>query len=174
MPRRLFRRLMPAQRDHNSLVARCLGPLINDPHLFHLNRHSVSGAFLVGLFCAFLPVPGQAVIAAVLALTFHYNLPISILLIWISNPITIPPLTLALYKLGQWMLGRDPALTSIEWSINWMANNLHNFYLPVLLAGICVGLATGLLGYIFVRLLWRWQVIRNWEARKRRRVQNPK
>lgn len=106
-----------------------------------------------------------------LALVFRCNLPISILLIWISNPVTIPPMVIALYKLGEWMLGNDPSTTAFVFTWEWLNANLSTVYWPILLAGLSCGLIFGMLGYFTVRILWRWKVVSNWETRKRKRLQ---
>ncbi|MBL4782291.1 MAG: DUF2062 domain-containing protein [Porticoccaceae bacterium] len=175
MPRKLFRRLIPVQLNPkpNSLASRWFGPILNDPHLLHLNRHSVSIAFFIGLFCAFLPIPGQTFVVTALALVLRCNLPISVVLIWVSNPLTIPPMILGLHQLGQWMLGHDGAAATIQFNWQWISENFDNVYLPMLLAGVICGLIIGGIGYFAVRILWRWKVIKSWEARKQKRLQRP-
>ena len=42
---------------------RVFGPLIHESNLWHLNRRSAKGAFAVGLFFAFWPVPFQMLLA---------------------------------------------------------------------------------------------------------------
>ena len=172
MPRKLFRRLIPVKLNPkpNSLVARWFGPILNDPHLLHLNRHSVSTAFFIGLFCAFLPVPGQTFVVTALALVFRCNLPIAVVLIWISNPLTIPPMILGLHKLGQRMIGHDATASATQLNWQWLSDNFDNIYLPLLLAGATCGLIIGGIGYLTVRILWRWKVIKSWEERKRKRL----
>ncbi|MFC6755273.1 DUF2062 domain-containing protein, partial [Halorubrum tibetense] len=89
MAKKLLKRWMPDPakiRNHASL--QFLGNVLHDPNLFHLNRTSVSRAFFVGIFICFLPIPGQMGLAALCALWFRANLPISAALVWISNPIT--------------------------------------------------------------------------------------
>ena len=63
--------------------------LLLEPELWHLHRRSVGGAFFIGLFCAFMPVPSQMVLAALLALVARCNLPIAVGLVWVTNPLTI-------------------------------------------------------------------------------------
>jgi len=52
--------------------------LIHDPNLFHINRHSLSAGVFVGLFIAFLPIPGQVLVAAFMAWKLRCNLPIAV------------------------------------------------------------------------------------------------
>ena len=43
-------------------------------------------AFFVGLFVAFMPIPGQTIAAAVLAVLLRCNLPLSVGLVFVTNP----------------------------------------------------------------------------------------
>ena len=109
MPRRLFKRYMPdpeSIRSQKSL--RFLGKLTHDPNLWHLNRHSVSRAMAAGLFAAFIPMPMQMLLAAGLAVWIRSNLPISVGLVWLTNPITMPPVFYCTYKLGAWLMQVPP------------------------------------------------------------------
>lgn len=166
MAKKLLKRWMPDPakiRSHASL--QFMGTLLHDPNLFHLNRWSVSSAFLVGIFVCFLPVPGQMVLAAFGALWFRSNLPISVALVWISNPITMPPLFYACYRLGMWILGTTPRHFHFELSIEWITSEL-GYLLPPLLLGslICAGIFSGL-SYLLINQLWRWHVNHAWQKR---------
>ena len=77
-------------RDHKHL--RIFGKLLHNPSLWHMNRHSVAKAFAVGLFFAWVPVPFQMVLGAGGAILFHANLPLSVVLVWLTNPFTMPPM----------------------------------------------------------------------------------
>ena len=172
MPRKTIRRWLPTpSKTPDTKVRRWLGPLLDDPNLLHLNRHSVSGAFFIGLFCAFLPIPGQVILASLMAFWLRCNLPISVILIWVSNPVTIPPMMILLYKFGQFILGNDTAILAFEFTWAWFAEQGIAVYLPIALGGVIAGLVVGTLGYFSVQFLWRWKVINNWEARKERRRQ---
>lgn len=90
-------------REHKQL--RVFGKRLQDPALWRLNRRSVAGAFAVGMFVMYLPPLGQLLIAAAGAIAFRVNLPISVALAWITNPVTIPPMYYFAYLVGSWLLG---------------------------------------------------------------------
>jgi len=159
----------PAKVKNNPAL-HFLGDLLHDPNLFHLNRHSVSVAFFLGIFIAFFPIPGQMPIAAVAAFLFRCNLPLSVALVWISNPLTIPPIFYATYKFGTWILNSPPAEFAIELSWEWATQELINLWQPLLVGSLTCGLFFGILGYLCMQAFWRWHVVRNWEKRKRHRA----
>ncbi|NIP74298.1 MAG: DUF2062 domain-containing protein [Gammaproteobacteria bacterium] len=170
MPRKFFKRMMPDHRkvrDHRHLQV--FGRLLHDPNLFHLNRRSVAGAFAVGLFVAFIPVPFQMVLAAMLAIFARVNLPLSVALVWVTNPLTMPPLYYVSYKLGAWLLGTPPRPFRFELSFQWLTSELIEVWQPFLLGCFVAGLIAGVLGYFAVRLFWRWQVIYSYRTRRQRR-----
>ena len=172
MPRRLFKRYMPdpaSIREHKSL--RFMGTLLHDPNLWHLNRHSVSRAMAVGIFAAFIPMPFQMLLAAFLAITVRSNMPISVGLVWLTNPITMPPVFYCTYKLGSWMM-QTPAMhmpDELTWS--WISAELSTFWQPFLLGSVVTGLVAGALGYGSTMLYWRWWVRRSWRKRQDARRQ---
>jgi uncharacterized protein len=172
MARKLIRRFLPnpaAVKDKPAL--RFLGDLLHDPNLFHLNRHSVSLAFFVGIFVAFLPMPFQMPVAAVIALWVRCNLPLAVALVWISNPITMPVMFFATYQLGRWLLQTPPMNVSLEFSWHWLTNEFALIWKPLLAGSLLSGLFFGALGYVTMQLFWRWQVAKSWQLRKLRRRQ---
>ena len=151
-------------RNHKHL--RFLGPLKNDPNLLHLNRRSVSGAVAVGLFMAWVPVPFQMALAAIAAIVVRVNLPLSVVLVWISNPLTMPPLFYFAYKLGAWILGVPEMGFSFELSFEWLKQGLGAIWQPFLFGCFILGTGCSLLGYLCIRSLWRFKVIQSWNERK--------
>ncbi|MET0026530.1 MAG: DUF2062 domain-containing protein [Candidatus Thiodiazotropha sp.] len=168
MPKRLIKRWLPHHdvvRNHKYLQV--FGDLLHDPNLWHLNRHSASGAFAVGLFMAFVPLPFQMVLAAGAAIIFRVNLPISVCLVWITNPITIPPILLFAYMVGTWVVGHPANSPPVEFSMEWLHNGgLEGIWLPLLVGcGICAVVAA-VLGYSLILWLWRWRAIEKWKSRR--------
>lgn len=170
MPRRIFKRYMPDHekiRDHKNL--RFLGTLLHDPNILHLNRRSVSGAFAVGLFFAWAPVPFQMLLGAIGAIVFRVNLPISVGLVWITNPLTMPPLFYFAYKVGTWVLDVPTRKYSFELTWDWLMSELGAIWEPFLLGCLICAIVSAVLGYILIRIFWRIHVIRSWQKRHNRR-----
>ncbi len=170
MPRRYIRRLLPNHeqiRSHQHL--RLFGQLLHDPNLWHFNRRSVAGAFSVGLFFAFVPLPFQMVYAAAAAILLRVNLPISVALVWLTNPLTIPPMFYAAYKLGTVLLGARATHFEFQLSVHWLMSELGDIWAPLLLGCFIVGVASAALGNFLIRMLWRYIVLRDWRARRARR-----
>ena len=166
MPKRLFKRLTP---DHNEIRnhrrLRVVAGLFKDPNLWHLNRRSIAGACFVGLFWAFVPLPGQMFGAVFTAVLLRVNVPLSFALIWVTNPVTIPPMFYFAYRLGAQLLGREVIAADIELSMSWLSATLGQIWAPLLLGSLLCGLALGALGYLTVRLFWRWHVIQRYRQR---------
>ncbi|WP_317929189.1 DUF2062 domain-containing protein [Halioxenophilus sp. WMMB6] len=172
MARKLFKRWMPDPTKFKQNKAfSFLGDLLHDPNLFHLNRHSVSVAFFFGLAIAFLPVPGQMAIGAACCWFARCNLPITFALIWISNPLTLGPIFFSTYKLGTWILNSPVNKFHIELSWQWLTTELANIWAPLLVGSLLTGVVSGILGYLLIQAFWRWQVVRHWNLRRKRRAE---
>lgn len=171
MARKIIRRFLPdATTVKDKPALQFLGDLLHDPNLFHLNRHSVSLAFFFGIFLAFLPLPGQMALAALCALWVRCNLPITMTLVWITNPLTISPIFFATYQLGRWILEspRVSAPTELSWA--WLAEEFALIWKPLLLGSVLTGFVFGGLGYITMQIFWRWHVTRSWNKRRKERL----
>lgn len=172
MPRHLFKQYAPDHqkiRDHRHL--RMFGRLLHDPNLWHMNRRSISGAFAVGLFWAFIPVPFQMVAAAAVAIPARVNLPMSVALVWITNPVTMPAVFYMAYKIGALLIDVPVQDVKFELSFHWMSHTLAKIWKPFLLGCFLCALFFGSVGYFTISMLWRWRVARHWNQRKKRREQ---
>ncbi|GAB5414049.1 MAG: DUF2062 domain-containing protein [Congregibacter sp.] len=170
MPRNTLKSLLPSPaglRANGSLDI--LGEWIYAGNLWHLNRYSASMAFFVGLFLAFFPVPGQMLLAACGAVLLRCNLPLSVGLTWITNPVTVPAIFFLAYQVGALII--DVPVRDVEFSLtlDWFQNGLLPVWRPLLAGCLLCGLFFGSLGYFIVNVLWRVRVARQWRKRKRLR-----
>jgi uncharacterized protein (DUF2062 family) len=175
MARKFIQRFLPDPnwiKKHPSL--RFLGEWVHDPNIWHLNRQSVAIATFIGLFVAFIPLPGQMLLAAFLAVFFSANLPISVCLVWVSNPITMPPMFYFCYKVGAMLLDTTAGQFEFELSWEWISRELSSIWKPLLLGCFVNGIFFGLLGSTAARWAWRRHTIRRWHERRKKRLETRK
>ncbi len=175
MPKKKLQKLFPTPeqvRQNKSLAF--LAPLMGKPNLWHLNRRSVAQAFFIGIFCAFIPMPFQMALAAILAFYFNSNLPISVGLVWLSNPITMPPMFYATYSFGAYILDIPAREFNSDMSLDSLFAQLNEIWLPLYLGSLLAGLIFACLGYVGMRILWRMHVISHWQKRKAERLARQK
>lgn len=135
-----------------------------DPNLWHINRHSLAGAAFIGVFTGLLPIPMQMALAAILAVRFRCNLPLSVVLVWLSNPLTYIPIFYFTYRVGAWMLCLHPS-SPHGINVAWFVEQL----VPLWVGSLTCAVIGGLLSYLAVKLFWRVAIIRSWRLRARRR-----
>lgn len=144
---------------------RWLGKHLYHPELWQFHCHAVAKGTAFGLLAAFIPLPGQTVAAALLAYLGRANLPISIVLTWVSNPFTFVPINYGIYKVGKWLTGDTLPyypLTEFDWqdtSISEAAVHiwhwLSSFGKPFLVGSIVVASTFAVIGYLLVQSIWK-------------------
>jgi len=174
MPKKLIKKYSPdPEKIRNMKGLGVLGKWLGDPNLWHIHRHSTAKAFASGLFWMSIPIPSQMLTSAITAIIIRANLPISVALVWISNPLTMPPIFYFNYLVGTWILDK-PAEESLgfEMSWHWIFNTLGHLWLPLYLGSAVVGLVLAVMSYFGIHLFWRWHVAKAWKARALKRQQS--
>jgi uncharacterized protein (DUF2062 family) len=167
MPNRLLKRYLPnASKVRENPALRPVAHLLQRADIFHINRRSAAGAVFIGLFVAFLPIPFQMLLAAVLAMVARCNLPIAVALVWITNPLTIAPMLYFSYRLGAWLMDKEITVDTIELSFSRQWDNLSTIGYPLLLGSVVCGWVAGITGFIAARMLWRFHVVKRWRKRR--------
>ncbi len=169
MPKKTIKKYLP---DHQTIkehkFLKLFGSLLHDPNLWHLNRHSASGAFGIGLFFAFWPVPFQMWLSALAAIPLRVNLPLSVATVWITNPLTMPTIFYGAYKVGSITLGTSMQDFTFELSWTWLVNSIGTIGPAFLLGCLICSVFFGVLGYLIMNAVWRLSVSRAWQKRKNR------
>jgi len=171
MAKKLLKRFLPDHRvvrEHKLL--RGFGGFLHNPNLWHLNRRSVPKAFAIGLFMAFVPVPFQMWLSAGAAIIFEANLPISVALVWLTNPLTMPPMFYFAYVVGNWILDEPARAFAFELTWDWLINQMSDIWEPFLLGCFVLGIISAILGYILIKLFWVIQVRKDWQIRRQKRL----
>jgi len=108
------------------------------------------------------------VLAAISAILFRVNILIAVPTVWITNPITIPPIFYFCYKVGVWLLDTPPGDFKFELSFHWLANELSANWQPFLLGCFVVASISSLAGFLLVRGVWRFHIWQHIIERKKR------
>ncbi len=138
------------------------------------NRHSVTRAFALGLFIAFIPptplLPVHVVTCALLGVYFRLNLPVLFATVFISNPLTWVPQIAGSLWVGAKLLGMDlmPFLRAMSHQTLW--SDISELWAPLLLGALVLGLAAAAGGYLLASLAWRMRVAYHLRRRRARSV----
>lgn len=153
---------------------RIFGKKTLNPVLWYVNRKSITRAVFVGTF-GLLPIPFHSVFIVMAVLLFEVNLPISLMLAWLSNPLTLVPI---LY-IGFWfgahifhvhMINKEMLLGVLHQISRWITHFGHghiDFSLAkILMTGLVVeAFVFAVILYLSTEIFWRWMVIKNWKSR---------
>jgi hypothetical protein len=160
--------------DRHTLEKRwCLRPfraLVLDRGCWTFNRHSVTRAFALGLFIAFIPptpLPVHIVTCVILGMLFRLNLPVLVATTFLSNPLTWVPQVAGSIWVGARLLGMDlmPFLQELPHRHLW--KQMNQLWEPLLLGALVLGLTAAAVGYMLAQLAWRAHVLYLWRRRAR-------
>ncbi len=179
MPRRWLQQKLPTHKqlhEHlgvtdgrpNSRAMRWVRAKIADPMFWHLNRRSVAGAVAVGLFVGWLPIPMQMLVAALLAALLRVHVPVSVVLVWFSNPITFPPLLYAAWFVGSTILGTPMIESPLTMNVSVLLKATADAWPVILFGSLFCASVSAVLGFITTTLLWRLIAVKRWRAREAR------
>ncbi|WP_168160055.1 DUF2062 domain-containing protein [Steroidobacter denitrificans] len=167
MPRRFFK---PISRKRRELMSRWyMRPfrlVLEHPAYWSLNRRSVTRAFALGLFIAFIPLPVHIILSIGLALLLRLNLPAALFGTFLTNPVTTVPLYVAAYWLGCQLLDLPVGTMAFEMSWEWVTTALLPVWKPFLLGCLVLGTFSAVLGYILVGGAWYLGLVLRYRRRK--------
>jgi uncharacterized protein len=152
MPRARLRKLLPThEKIKDQKILKIFGKLLHKREIWSSSRRKILGGVFIGVFVAFIPMPFQMPVVALLAIIFNVNLPVTILLVWISNPLTMPFIYYFEYELGNFVLNiEDP----IEFSFETMNENINEIALSLYVGTAITSTVLAFLSVFILNLLW--------------------
>lgn len=159
MPRKKLKKILPShQKIQEQKFLKIFGRFLQKREIWSLSRKKVVLGVLIGIFVACLPMPLQMVLASLLAIFLNANLPISFALIFISNPLTMPPLFYFEYQIGKLIVQpKNP----IKFEFDSMYDNFSDIALSLWTGALVVGVFTSVVCAILVNFLWIYTVRKN-------------
>ena len=166
MPRRLLKRIVPAPHAlRDRWFLRLFGERIADPQLWALHRRAVTAAFGAGLAISFVPLPVHFVLAVCVAIIWRINLPVTYGTTFIVNPFTAVPIYYAAYRVGAALLHTPRQHFKFHPTWQWLSHGLAPVWEPFVTGCIACAVVCGLLGWLGLEMVWRWQVTHRYRAR---------
>ena len=154
--KKFFKDNLPKPEDLKKYKAlSILGDSIFEKNLWIINKHTLSRALAIGLFWGWMPMFFQMIPAAFCAVYFRANLPLSLAGVWISNPITMPPMMYIGYEFGNFVLGIDPLFDKFQASFEWIGSVFSLIWEPLLVGTMIIGVSSAIIGFISVHFFWK-------------------
>jgi hypothetical protein len=142
-------------------ILRPFAKQLRHPELWHLNERSVPRGVALGLGVGVIIPFMHVILAVLLAIPVRANVAIAGAFTLVVNPITIPPMYYAAYRIGSWelhheALGPDPAAArEASGELARMLFWLHHASGPIALGILTISLSAAILGYAISALVWR-------------------
>ena len=172
-PIKWVRRHIPTQEslEHNRLL-RPFARYLGQPSLWRLTRRSVPRGVALGLFVGVIIPVMHTAIAALLAVPTRANIAVTAMFTLVVNPLTIPPIYYACYRIGAWELRHDASVINPQ-TAERVSGELGRimFWIQHASGSIAVGVltvavASAALGYGLSSVLWRWWLGSKWRRRR--------
>jgi uncharacterized protein (DUF2062 family) len=146
----------------NNLSPRVISNYLGQSNVWCFNCNSIARGTAIGLFCAFIPLSLQMLIAAFLSILFRGNLPVATIMTWVTNPLTFIPINYLIYIVGKIILGESsvavPSISLQFKSFSLFGSSLFSItsqFGKAYLVGLpFVAIGVAVLGYFIVRLTW--------------------
>jgi uncharacterized protein (DUF2062 family) len=153
-------------------LLRPFAPHLGHPSLWRLNRRSVPRGVALGLFIAVIIPVMHTAVAALLAIPTRANVAVAALFTLVVNPLTIPPLYYAAYRLGSWELHHDaplvdhPTAARFSSELSRLLFWIHEASGSIAVGVLTIAAASAVIGYLAAALVWRFWSRRRWDKRR--------
>jgi uncharacterized protein (DUF2062 family) len=175
-PLRWLRSHIPTRETvHRYRLLRPFAPHLSHSSLWRMTRRSVPRGVALGLFVAVIIPVMHTAIAAVLAIPARANVAVAALFTLVVNPLTIPPLYYAAYRIGSWELHHDASLVNpaaaerFSGEISRLLFWVHQASGPIAVGVLTIATAAAVTGYLGSALVWRFWSRSRWRQRRRNR-----
>lgn len=153
-------------------ILRPIAHLVLAPALWRFTRRSVPRGVALGLVTGTLLPVAHMPLAAALSLPLKANVPVAVGTTLLNNPVTVPILWVAAYRIGRWVLRLDATVPGAPLTHEVVAANAgwaHWLMVEVgpatLLGLVIMATAFGIAGYAGSAIGWRLWIARKWRNR---------
>src|SRR5437763_7023484 len=169
----IMRHIPTRETIHEYRLLRPFASHLRHPSLWRLNRRSVPRGVAVGLFVAVIIPVMHTFIAALLAIPARANVAVAALLTLVVNPLTIPFMYVAAYRIGSWELHHDAGVINpgtaerFSGELSRMLFWIHQASGPIAVGILTIAASAALIGYLGATITWRLWSGSRWRQRRR-------
>jgi uncharacterized protein (DUF2062 family) len=171
----LTRHIPTRDTVHEYRLLRPFAPHLKHPSLWRMTRRSVPRGVAVGLFVAVIIPFMHTLIAALVAIPTRANVAVAAIFTLVVNPLTIPPMYYAAYRIGSWELHHDSPLLNqaaaerFSSELSRLLFWLHHASGPIALGILTIAVVLATLGYLVASLVWGFWSRSQWRQRREAR-----
>jgi uncharacterized protein len=148
---------------------------LSQPGLWRMHRRSVPRGVALGLFVGVIIPVMHTAIASVLAIPVRANIAVTAAFTLVVNPLTIPPIYYAAYRIGAWELHHDATLVDpataerVSGELGRILFWVHEASGPIAVGVLTLAFGSAAIGYVLSALGWRWWLGSRWRERRQMR-----
>jgi len=148
---------------------------LSQPALWRLTHRSVPRAVALGLFVGVIIPFLHTIIAAIFAIPVRANVAVAAAFTLLVNPLTIPPMYYAAYRIGSWELHHDARLVNpataehVSGELARFLFWIHEASGPIAIGVLTIAVSAAVLGYVASALAWRAWLGSKWRQRRHSR-----
>jgi uncharacterized protein (DUF2062 family) len=172
-----FKRHIPTRETiQRHRLLRPFARQLSQPALWHMTHRSVPRAVALGLGVGVIIPFFHTFIAAILAIPLRANVGIAAAFTLVVNPLTIPAMYYAAYRIGSWELHHDANLVNpataarVSGELGRFLFWIHEASGPIAVGILTIAVTAAAVGYIAAALVWRWWVDSKWRGRGKARA----
>lgn len=183
---RFFKHIPTSESIQENRYLKPFSRYLHHHFLWQFNRRGVAGGVAIGLFVGILIPFAQVLFGTIGAILARVNLPVAAFATFATNPVTVPPLYYAAYRLGNFLIGSDDGPPGVSLGpdmfkrvVNeqgevslWYENVIAWVQTvgPELMTGLAIiAVMSALAGYVLVNVIWHLQARYRWHKRGTRK-----
>lgn len=174
----LTRHIPTRDTVHDYRLLRPFSRHLTHASLWRMTRRSVPRGVALGLFVAVIIPFMHTILAALLAIPTRANVAVAAVFTLLVNPLTIPPMYYAAYRIGSWELHHDATLVNpaaaerFSSELSRLLFWIHQASAPIAVGILTIAVAAAAFGYLSSSLVWRWWAHSRWRQRRQERIAN--
>jgi uncharacterized protein (DUF2062 family) len=170
----LTRHIPTRETIHEHRLLRPFAPHLTHPSLWRMNRRSVPRGVALGLFVAVIIPVMHTFVAAIFAIPTRANVAVAAVATLVVNPLTIPPMYYAAYRIGSWELHHDGKLVNpaaaerFSSELSRLLFWVHHASGSIALGILTIAALSAAIGYVAASVVWGFWSRSRWRQRRTR------